>query len=121
LFNRIYSLIDESDRNLVFFHRLNKEFQIRDEGLQKTYIYDFKFKNKIIEFHGDYFHANPKIYDANYYNTKKGIFAEQIWEKDSQKIEYAEKVGYVILVVWQKDYKENPEKILKKCINFLKK
>lgn len=45
--------------------------------------------------------------------------AHEIWEYDKNKIELAESYGYDVLVIWEKDYHDNPETIIKKYIEFL--
>ena len=61
--------------------------------IAKIYLYDFKWKNKIIEFNGDLYHANPNKYiesDTPLSKIKsiknKNITAKEIWDFDSVKI-----------------------------------
>lgn len=98
----------------------NKEFYLYDKELKNVYVYDFKYKNKIIEFNGDYYHCNPSIYSPEYYNKKKEMSAKMIWELDNIKINSARKAGFDVLIVWQKEFIYNPESIIKECLNFLK-
>ena len=71
--------------------------------------------NLIIEFNGDYWHCNPKKYDANFYNKKKGLYAKQIWEYDKNKLEILRTNGYNFEVIWESDLKNN-NKIIKNII-----
>ena len=75
------------------------------------YSYDILIANtnKFIEVNGDYFHANPKIYLPNdILNTKRGLIkANDIWEQDRLKLEFAKKAGYDVFYVWETDIKEN--------------
>lgn len=96
-----------------------KEKWMYDKYYHKAFAYDFCFKNKIIEFNGDYWHANPKIYDKNFINKTSNLTAQEIWDKDKEKKRCAESAGYKVLYIWEKDYRENPDKELKKCIDFL--
>ena len=50
---------------------------------------------KIIEFFGDYWHANPLLFSAGYNNRSKTI--EEVWEKDFQRINKLQKAGYTRL------------------------
>jgi hypothetical protein len=78
-------------------------------------------RKKIIEFNGDYWHANPKKYHSNETITLKGgRTAKEIWEADAKKIALAEANGYQVKVVWESDYKKNPEIVIKECIEWLK-
>ena len=52
------------------------------------------FKNKIIEFQGDYWHCNPKLYKGNFYNKVKQKTASEIWKYDKEKAECAKKYNY---------------------------
>ncbi|MFW6009078.1 MAG: hypothetical protein ACOCP8_07435, partial [archaeon] len=86
--------------------------------INRVYNLDFKYGKKIIEFFGDYLHSNPKIYESDYFNKSKQMYASEIWEYDNRKIKDLE-TKYDVLVIWESEYKEEPEKILKKCKEFL--
>jgi len=89
------------------------------KDLKKTFAYDFVFNKKVIEYNGDYWHCNPKIYDKNFFNKNKKMSSEEIWEYDKIKIDSIVKEGYEVLVIWESDYKENKELAIQKCINFI--
>ena len=84
-----------------------------------SYFYDLFLENKIIEFNGDYWHCNPKKYKPNYYNKRTNCLAKDLWKRDEIKNEYAKQNGYSILVVWEDEFKECPEKTIDKCRIFL--
>lgn len=88
------------------------------EDVPSAYYYDIFVKNKIIEFNGDFWHMNPSKYNENdmAINNKT---AKEIWESDNQKIKFAEKNGYDVMVVWEQDYRNNKDKVIEECINFL--
>jgi hypothetical protein len=50
--------------------------------------------NLIIEYFGDYWHCNPKKYEPNYFNQKKGKFAHELWDYDNKKLELIKNYGY---------------------------
>lgn len=83
--------------------------------------YDIAYKNKIIEYNGDIWHANPKNYKKTDIPNfpKNFLTAEQLWNKDNRKIQIAINNGFSVLVVWESDYKNNKDKILQECLNFL--
>lgn len=119
LFDRLYNYFNFKDH--VYYAKLNKEF--RKINNQKVYYYDFvntKCK-KVIEFNGDYFHANPNKF--NEFDTPhpfdKTIVAKDIWEKDNEKINFIKSLGYEVLIIWESDYYKNKEDVIKKCIKFL--
>ena len=85
----------------------------------RHFAYDFTINKKIIEFNGDYWHANPSIYSYDFFNKTVGLYAHELWEKDKIKKECAITNGYKVLTIWESDYKEDPEGTVKKCIRFL--
>jgi len=86
------------------------------------YWYDFAINKKIIEVDGDYWHANPKVYDKNHlfhFPGNKTMFAFQIWKRDNIKNKIAIKNGFKTLRIWEKDIKENPDNVNTKILTFL--
>jgi len=83
--------------------------------------YDFTLKNakKIIEFNGDYWHCNPFKYEKDYYHSVKKMTALEIWKYDDNKIKLAEQYGYKIITIWERDYYNNPEEEINRCLKFI--
>lgn len=86
---------------------------------KKRYVYDIVFNNKIIEYNGDFWHCNPKIYPDTFINPRTKLKASDKWAADKEKIKFAECQGYEVLVIWESDFKQNKEKVIKECIQFL--
>jgi G:T-mismatch repair DNA endonuclease (very short patch repair protein)/predicted RNA-binding Zn-ribbon protein involved in translation (DUF1610 family) len=63
--------------------------------------------NLIIEYFGDYWHCNPKKYESDFFNKKKGKFAWELWDYDKKKIDLVKSYGYNLEVVWEGDLKLN--------------
>lgn len=95
------------------------EFYIYDRKINKIFFYDFKYKNKIIEFNGVFWHSHPKFYKPDELHAYYKVKNRDIWKKDATKASLARSLGYDVLFVWEHIYKENREKILEKCISFL--
>lgn len=89
---------------------------------KKSFIYDIEFNGKIIEYNGDYWHANPLNYNPedsiNYHNVHK--LAEEVWAKDKIKSDHAHTKNYEIMVIWEQDYKKDKQGTIDKCIKFLR-
>lgn len=84
----------------------------------QTYvIYDIKHKDCIIEFNGDYWHANPKIYKDD--ALIRGMPAHRIQEKDLIKIKLAESLGFRTYTVWESDFKKNKTHIINEVIKWM--
>jgi hypothetical protein len=95
----------------------NNELEMIKNG--SRFYFDFAYTKKIIEFNGDYWHCNPSIYKEDYYHKRLKMTALEKRKIDEDKIKLAESHGYEVLVIWESDYKENPEHIINKCLNFL--
>jgi len=97
-----------------------KEYGI---NLGERYIFvDFFYNNKVIEFNGDYWHANPKYFNASdvikYPNGSKKV--ADIWECDkSRREKIMETRKFVVMDIWQNDVIEKPEECLMICKEFL--
>lgn len=71
-----------------------------------------------IEFHGDFWHAHPDIYDADH--ILMGMKASDIWLRDENKRTIIETRNIKLLVVWESEFVEDPEGCIHKCKEFLK-
>lgn len=85
------------------------------------YFYDICLGNKIIEYNGDYWHANPSIYNADsvikYPN--KSVLAKDVWNGNEVKLQFIKNLGYDVLVIWESEYKHNKIETINKCKLFL--
>lgn len=70
-----------------------------------------RYKNKVIEFYGDYWHKNPKKFPKNKENIIK-------WKYDAVKEETIKK-NYDLLIVWESDYVNDSDRILDLCMEYL--
>lgn len=114
-------LISNAEREIIKL--LNKQniypisqYCISDEI---GYVYDICLDKKLIEYNGDYWHCNPKIYDADFFNKSINMQAKNKWAKDRAKLDYAISAGYDILTIWEHDYKQNPNRVIAECLAFL--
>lgn len=89
---------------------IEQQFYIADGDIIRTY--DGKYKNVIIEFHGTYWHCDPRVFPEDYFHETKKVTAKELWEYDEQKRLLAEKHGYTIFVVWENDFKTEEDKLL---------
>lgn len=86
------------------------------------YMVDFVLGNKIIEFYGDYWHCNPNRYkpeDIVKFPRDISYKAKEIWQKDKKRKQELEQAGYSVLEIWEGDFKENPDKVIQQCKEFL--
>jgi hypothetical protein len=85
------------------------------------YVVDMLYNTKVIEFNGDYWHANPKIYSSNdLVSYPKGIIlVDEIWKKDNAKISNLEQLGYSIYTIWESEWKQDKNAVLSNIKKFL--
>jgi len=124
LFYEIIGLYEnKKDISDVFFWTKNKEYSLKNNT--SIFLYDFVDlkKRKIIEYNGDQYHANPKIYTSDEmphpYHKTTNFSAAKIWEKDKIKLDLARKNGFDVLVIWDSEYRKNKQQTLEKCIQFI--
>ena len=125
LFWEIYNNLNIKFQNHTHFATLNGEFGRQDIITNKYYYFDFVISSIkfCIEFNGDVFHANPKLYKEtdcpNFFCKEKQ--SKEIWEFDRYKNNILEKEGYKIFIVWESDYKKDKENVIKNILKELNK
>ena len=110
LFCKIYSVIGDGR-----FHGAGGELRIG------TFYVDFALGNKVIEYNGDYWHANPALHEEKTVIKfrHKIMTAESIWERDAKRLDFIKAKGYEVKVVWEADFKKNPEQTVQDCLSWL--
>lgn len=99
------------------------QFVLRNEQGRRHYIYDIRVGNHLIEVNGDYWHANPRRYNAGDKIKFRGrgyVCVEDIWTRDIAKTNYAEDAGYTVHAVWESDIKNNFKETMEQLIEKLK-
>ena len=62
--------------------------------------------NILIEINGDYWHANPKLYNDGEminYAGKGKCLVNEIWDKDTEKLKIANDSGFDVIYLWEFD------------------
>lgn len=118
----LFNIVYEHVPGHVYFATLNSEYCV--SGKDYCYFYDYVDvdRKKCIEFNGDIWHGNPKIYSEsdcpNPFNKSKT--AKEIWEYDLLKIHQLKTNRNIdTLEVWEMDYINNKQSVITACINFL--
>lgn len=83
-----------------------KQFCLWSAELNSPVFYDMVDTNNklIIEYYGDYWHANPKKYASDFIVKQSGMTAKEIWEHDQIKNLTAMNRGFKVIIVWESDY-----------------
>lgn len=92
----------------------------------RPYMYDFVVSDPIklcIEINGDFYHANPKKYDADdvihIRGTNKQLTAAMIWEQDRIKREAIERRGFVVRYIWEDEWNTDHHEVLQRVVEWL--
>ena len=72
----------------------------------------------VIEFYGDYWHANPAVYEPDI-PLHSHMVAKEIWGKDASRVKKIEKLGFTVYIVWELDYKKNRDRVLSRLDNLI--
>jgi hypothetical protein len=60
--------------------------------------------NTIFEFHGDFWHGNPRVFNPNNINPVTGTTYEELYDRTQQRTKYLIEKGYTIIAVWELDW-----------------
>jgi len=97
----------------------NVERQTLHAADGKWYYPDILINGKfIVEFYGDYYHANPEKYNDDEQISKKGITAKEVHDIDAARQKALEDMGYKYMVVWQSEWKADKNAVLKRIDDF---
>lgn len=129
--NAIAIIIDRKISNYKFGSLLEKEFienlekitgKLEYTTFSRPYgkwstlldsyvIFDIKHNDCIVEFNGDYWHCNPKLFESTDIGPGQKT-AQDIWNRDFKKIQTALDLGFRVMTVWELDYRKNKQKII---------
>jgi len=112
LFWHIYNKLPKFIQKECHFAELNTEYK-----KYSPFTLDFFVSrlNYCIEFQGDYWHANPKLYNKTDMIGKK--YAHEIWEKDAIKKQILIDENVIFYDVWEKDFNETKDSIIDFHVN----
>lgn len=119
----LFNLLNERRPSETYFYaELNKEYYLNNG--HNFYLYDFidLSSKKIIEFNGDFWHANPEKYKVEEkikYPNEVERLVEDVWKSDEEKINFAKSKGFDVLVIWESEFNHDKEGTIQKCLEFL--
>lgn len=93
-------------------------FVLHDNGI---YFVDYKYRDKIIEYNGSFWHADPTIFNADDIHPVSQITALSIWKTDEDRLCNIRAQGFDIKVIWSSDIiTKGVDIIIEECRKFLK-
>jgi hypothetical protein len=105
-----------------FFNENNIEFITKDRNQIKPYEIDFYFpKLQLgIEFHGDYWHMHPSLFEADDIHPVTGELAWKKWEHDNLKHEMCNEREIYLLTIWEHEWEDNKDEIKQNLLALFK-
>jgi len=91
--------------NITIKHALNgREFKIPNTN----YPVDgyCEETNTVYEFHGDYWHGNPNIYNSNSFNKSNNRKFGELYDNTLKKENEITNMGYNLIVMWESKWKK---------------
>jgi len=64
----------------------------------------------LVEFQGDYWHANPRRYTPGTsltFHQRGAVMVEDIWRRDAEKRQAGEGAGFRVVYIWEMDFKRD--------------
>jgi len=123
LFNEISKHFDFSDKFKYATHNGEEFVILNDDFYSLDFSYCDSNNHKIcIEFNGDFWHANPKIYNSDekiLTSFDVDLTCQQIWNRDAKKQSDLTSNGFKTLVVWESDYLQNKDQVVRDCVRFI--
>lgn len=125
LFWEIYNNLSDFEKTKSYFAELNKEYAVFCKKESRIYLYDFVCSELqlCIEYHGDHYHGNPKIYTPSQFLRGRGqskIQVCEVWQRDEIKNKaIKDERNYDLLVIWESDWKKDKEKVISKIMGVI--
>lgn len=97
--------------NLQYYHSKNGEFKIPNTNY---HVDGYNIETKtIFEFHGDYWHGNPKLYDKDKLNKTCKKTHGELYQKTINKMNKCKELGYNYVSIWENNWIKG-KKVLEK-------
>ncbi|ASV44136.1 hypothetical protein PBI_SCTP2_121 [Salicola phage SCTP-2] len=61
--------------------------------------------NTVYQFHGDYWHGNPDVYDQNRTHGHRNVTYRELYENTKRIDNEIEGYGYNLVIMWENDYR----------------
>lgn len=104
----IGNILDKLDIKYTIEYNINGKFV-------DYYLDDF---NIVIEYFGNYWHMNPKLYSSNEYNSRIKKTASEIWIDDRNRLTKIKEICNSIIIIWEST--KIDVSLLEKTINDIK-
>jgi hypothetical protein len=115
-----------SKQSMLYFNFISKFYNVNIQHAENGYEYKIinvgkadgycKETNTIYEYHGDFWHGNPKKYEQNCINKRNGKTFGELYQKTLEREQQIRDMGFNLITIWESDWVK-----LNKCIKILQK
>lgn len=95
--------IEQSD-NITIMHRGNSQTEYSIPNTRYTADGYCKETNTVYEFHGNYWHGNPKMFFKDDMNDRVGKTYGELYAETSKKEAKIKSLGYNLVTIWEDEY-----------------
>lgn len=119
----LFEKIDRKDPysldNSIYASKSGNEFSLTIEidGQKRLCHVDFILGKKVIEFYGEFYHADPRRYLDT--DVIFGRTAKEVRDRNAAREAALKAAGYSVKVVWEMDYMAGKKKVVSECLEFL--
>lgn len=92
------------DQEKIYIQHAMNEGEYKIPGTRYTADGYCRATNTIYEFHGDYWHGNPEIYEADVMNESTNCTMGELYQKTLLKEQKIKELGYNLVVMWENTY-----------------
>ena len=108
------------DYDAVIFGNKEKKIETQNGHYFVDFYIEKQQNNFIIEYYGDFWHANPLLYDQNYYHPILECTAIEIQQKDKKRLNEIKNKGFNVHIVWQRDSILKRKETIQECVNLIR-
>jgi hypothetical protein len=112
-----------SDRKCYFATLAGEYGLLCDDGRYRLYDFVCPELRLVIEYHGDHYHGNPKMYNPNDVLLGKGqaeTLVKNKWIEDEYKQNQIRKHrGFDTIIVWDSEYRKDKEEVIGRIIDYV--
>lgn len=91
-------------------HGIEFKPQYHTPGVPFWYDFYLPTLGLLVEFQGDYWHANPRKYTPGTsltFHQRGAVMVEDIWRRDAEKRQAGEGAGFRVAYIWEMDFKRD--------------
>lgn len=116
LFKNLDIALNECQLHNTYYKTKNHEKMF----FTKTVDFYDSISGVVIEFYGDFWHRNPKIYKKDF--TCYNISSDIVWENDKKRLQIISNHTDVsdIIIIWESEFLKNKQETIEKLASYIK-